>query len=118
MADSWLSFGLSKVALIPVGVLSLQSLSNAIKAPLPSRSSSVGSCNGCAIPKLPSVGPIARSTITGGSPLPIINPPMRTFSPVPTKPRVLRLLKIEVVLSNSFGFGGTNASLIFRRLPA
>jgi len=25
---------------------------------------------------------------------------------------------IEVVLSNSFGFGGTNASLIFRRLAA
>src|SRR5205809_8064937 len=67
IADSRLSVGLSNVALIPVGVLSFQSLSNAIKAPLASRNSRVGSCNGCAIPKLPSVGPIARSMITGGS---------------------------------------------------
>jgi 3-oxoacyl-[acyl-carrier-protein] synthase II len=32
---------------------------------------------------------------------------------VPHKPRER---KIDVALSNSFGFGGTNASLIFRRV--
>jgi 3-oxoacyl-[acyl-carrier-protein] synthase II len=30
-------------------------------------------------------------------------------------PHVARKRKIDAVLSNSFGFGGTNASLIFRR---
>jgi 3-oxoacyl-[acyl-carrier-protein] synthase II len=32
-------------------------------------------------------------------------------------PHQARKRDIEVVLSNSFGFGGTNASLVFRRLP-
>jgi 3-oxoacyl-[acyl-carrier-protein] synthase II len=31
-------------------------------------------------------------------------------------PHTARQMKIDVVLSNSFGFGGTNGSLIFRRL--
>ena len=31
-------------------------------------------------------------------------------------PNVARPMKIEVALSNSFGFGGTNGSLVFRRL--
>ena len=31
-------------------------------------------------------------------------------------PNVARQMKIEVALSNSFGFGGTNGSLVFRRL--
>ncbi len=31
-------------------------------------------------------------------------------------PKIARAMPIEVVLSNSFGFGGTNGSLVFRRL--
>lgn len=36
-----------------------------------------------------------------------------TIDLVPNKPRKM---KIDTVLSNSFGFGGTNASLIMRRV--
>ncbi len=44
------------------------------------------------------------------------NPSVETpIDLVPLKPRER---KIDVVLSNSFGFGGTNASLVFRRLDA
>ena len=31
-------------------------------------------------------------------------------------PKTARKMKIGVVLSNSFGFGGTNGTLVFRRL--
>ncbi len=31
-------------------------------------------------------------------------------------PHTAREMKIDVVLSNSFGFGGTNGTLVFRRL--
>jgi len=30
-------------------------------------------------------------------------------------PNTARQMKIDIVLSNSFGFGGTNGSVIFRR---
>jgi len=44
------------------------------------------------------------------------NPAVETpIDLVPNKPRQR---KIDVALSNSFGFGGTNASLIFRRYEA
>jgi 3-oxoacyl-[acyl-carrier-protein] synthase II len=33
-------------------------------------------------------------------------------------PHAARKRQIDTVLSNSFGFGGTNASLVFRRLDA
>src|SRR5690606_6397719 len=46
----------------------------------------------------------------------LANPAVETpIDLVPTKPRQR---KIDVALSNSFGFGGTNASLIFRRYEA
>jgi len=41
------------------------------------------------------------------------NPSVDT--PVDLVPHRAKRLKIDVVLSNSFGFGGTNASLVFRR---
>jgi 3-oxoacyl-[acyl-carrier-protein] synthase II len=41
------------------------------------------------------------------------NPSVET--PIDLVPHVARKREIETVLSNSFGFGGTNASLIFRR---
>jgi len=39
-------------------------------------------------------------------------------TPIDLVPNVARKRRIDTVLSNSFGFGGTNASLIFRRLDA
>ena len=33
-------------------------------------------------------------------------------------PNTARQMKIDVALSNSFGFGGTNGTLIFRRFSA
>ncbi|MCX5479537.1 beta-ketoacyl-ACP synthase II [Kaistia geumhonensis] len=41
------------------------------------------------------------------------NPAYET--PIDLVPKVARKRKIDVALSNSFGFGGTNASLVFRR---
>jgi 3-oxoacyl-[acyl-carrier-protein] synthase II len=32
-------------------------------------------------------------------------------------PNKAKPMKLEVVLSNSFGFGGTNASVIFKKAP-
>jgi 3-oxoacyl-[acyl-carrier-protein] synthase II len=37
-------------------------------------------------------------------------------TPIDLVPYKARSRSINVVLSNSFGFGGTNASLVFRRL--
>ena len=44
------------------------------------------------------------------------NPSVQT--PIDLVPHKARKRDIDVVLSNSFGFGGTNASLIFRRFPS
>jgi 3-oxoacyl-[acyl-carrier-protein] synthase II len=44
------------------------------------------------------------------------NPSMET--PIDLVPHSSRKRQIDTVLSNSFGFGGTNASLVFRRLDA
>jgi 3-oxoacyl-[acyl-carrier-protein] synthase II len=41
------------------------------------------------------------------------NPSVET--PIDLVPHAPRRREIRVVLSNSFGFGGTNASLVFRR---
>ncbi len=39
-------------------------------------------------------------------------------TPIDLVPNVARQRKVDVALSNSFGFGGTNASLVFRRCDA
>jgi 3-oxoacyl-[acyl-carrier-protein] synthase II len=44
------------------------------------------------------------------------NPSVTT--PIDLVPKVARKRKIDTVLSNSFGFGGTNASLVMRRHAA
>jgi 3-oxoacyl-[acyl-carrier-protein] synthase II len=36
-------------------------------------------------------------------------------TPIDLVPKVARKRQVDVVVSNSFGFGGTNASLIFQR---
>jgi 3-oxoacyl-[acyl-carrier-protein] synthase II len=44
------------------------------------------------------------------------NPSVET--PIDLVPRKAASKKVDVALSNSFGFGGTNASLVFRRHDA
>jgi 3-oxoacyl-[acyl-carrier-protein] synthase II len=44
------------------------------------------------------------------------NPSVETA--IDLAPHVARKRKIDIALSNSFGFGGTNASVIFKRAPA
>ena len=44
------------------------------------------------------------------------NPSVETA--IDLAPRAARKRKIDIALSNSFGFGGTNASVIFKRAPA
>ena len=39
-------------------------------------------------------------------------------TPIDLVPHKARQRDIDVALSNSFGFGGTNASLVFRRVAA
>jgi len=48
-------------------------------------------------------------------------PTINLFTPDPEcdldyVPNVARQMKMDIVLSNSFGFGGTNGTLIFKRL--
>ena len=48
-------------------------------------------------------------------------PTINQFTPDPEcdldyVPNVARQMKIDVVLSNSFGFGGTNGTLVFRKI--
>ena len=38
-------------------------------------------------------------------------------SPIDLVPKVAKRMKIDVALSNSFGFGGTNASVVFKTAP-
>ncbi|HZZ34589.1 MAG TPA: beta-ketoacyl-ACP synthase II [Caulobacteraceae bacterium] len=38
-------------------------------------------------------------------------------SPIDLVPKVAKPMKIDVALSNSFGFGGTNASVVFKKAP-
>ena len=42
------------------------------------------------------------------------NPSVET--PIDLVPHKAKPMKIDYVLSNSFGFGGTNASLVFKRV--
>jgi 3-oxoacyl-[acyl-carrier-protein] synthase II len=38
-------------------------------------------------------------------------------SPIDLVPNTAKRTRIEVAMSNSFGFGGTNASVVFKKAP-
>src|SRR5213593_2967254 len=93
--------------MMPPIIVCCQSSLEAIKAPVPSCSSSVGSCNGSGTPYWPSSGPMARM-ITLFVPVPCtMNPPIITLSPVCTKARVEMLPSLAGGVGVGVGVGVT-----------
>src|SRR2546430_15280027 len=82
-----------------------QSSLRPIKAPVPSCSSKVGSCNGLGTPYWLSSGPMARIITLFGSVPCTINPPIITLSPVCTKERVEMLPSRAIAVGVGVGVG-------------
>src|SRR5678815_2248440 len=88
---------------------------SARRAPLLSRSSSVGSASGSGTPELPRLGPRPRMRTLALFPVPRINPATRTLSAVPTNARVLMLASCE--LSEPRSYTSTNPTPVPLLLP-